>query len=63
MNRPPLDAATLRAIAVEASADPRTVARRLAGKRVRPLPAQRIDLVLKARGLATPPTIVRRRLP
>lgn len=45
------DYATLRRLAVEASADPRTVRRRLRGQPVRGLAAERIDLVLARYGL------------
>lgn len=51
MQTPRFDHATLRRLAVEASADPRTVARRLRGELVRGLAAHRIDAVLAKHGL------------
>jgi hypothetical protein len=51
-HRPPeIDTATIRRIAVAASADPRTVLRRIAGEPVRGLPGHRIDRVLRAHGI------------
>lgn len=47
-------AALLRALAVEASADPRTVARVLRGERVRGMADERIRRALEVRGI-TPP--------
>lgn len=49
--RPPLDAATVRQIAVLASVDPRTVLRALRGEPVRGMPGHRIRAVLQAEGL------------
>ena len=49
MDRTP-DAATLRRIAVEAEADPRTVRRRLRGLPVRGMVRRRIDLTLLRHG-------------
>jgi hypothetical protein len=49
MNKP-LDSATLRRLAVEAEADPRSVEKRMRGIRVRGLSGHRIDRVLVANG-------------
>ena len=46
----PLDAATLRRLAVLAEVDPRTVARFWAGHAVRGLPGHRIERVLRQQG-------------
>jgi len=51
-NQTTLPAHQLRAIAVEAEVDPRTVRRLLRGERVLALPAQRIRRALLNRGLA-----------
>jgi hypothetical protein len=53
--RVPVDAATIRRIAVAASVDPRTVIRHLSGEHVRGMPRHRIAHALKARGLEVPP--------
>lgn len=50
-----LGLAELRAIAVEASCDPRTVQALLAGKPVRPLVRNRIEPALTKRGIVPPP--------
>lgn len=52
MHAPHITAALLRRLAVEASADPRTVRRRLQGQPVRGLAADRIDEVLARHDLA-----------
>jgi len=49
----PIDAATIRRLAVEASADPRTVRRRIIGQPVRGLASHRVDEVLIRHGLMT----------
>lgn len=46
-----IDTATIRRLAVEAEADPRSVEARLRGKKVRGLAGHRIDRVLAAHGL------------
>lgn len=48
---PEHDSATVRRIAVEASADPRTVVRRLTGKPVAGVCAERIDAAMVRLGL------------
>lgn len=47
-----IDTATVRRLAVEAEADPRSVEARLRGKRVRGMAGHRIDRVLAKHGLA-----------
>lgn len=47
----PLSLSQLREIAVEASADPRTVARVIKGERVLQLPADRVRAALTRRGI------------
>jgi hypothetical protein len=47
-----IDTATVRRLAVEAEADPRSVERRLRGALVRGMAGHRIDRVLAAHGLA-----------
>lgn len=56
MPTPPPDTRTIRHIAADAAADPRTVARVLRGEPVRGLVRERIDAALRARGIDTPPT-------
>lgn len=51
-----IDTATIRRLAVEAEADPRSVEARLHGKKVRGLAGHRIDRVLEAHGL--PPGVL-----
>ena len=48
---PKLPAHLLREIAVAADTDPRTVARYVAGEKIKPLCAKRIERALRARGL------------
>ena len=49
--RTPLAAHLLRAISVEAPADPRTVRKVLLGEQVSPMARERVVAALKARGL------------
>jgi hypothetical protein len=53
-HKPPLPSPELRAIAVAASVDPRTVAKVLRGGRVLALPRGRVVAELKRRGLSFP---------
>ena len=46
-----VDTATIRRLAVEADADPRSVERRLSGRPIVGMPGQRIDRVLAAHGI------------
>lgn len=47
----PLDASSLRRLAVEADVDPRTIRKLLAGKRVRGMAGRRAALLLRQAGL------------
>lgn len=53
----PLDAASLRAIAVRASCDPRTVRAVLMGERVRPMTHARIRSALLEMGIPVPAAV------
>lgn len=56
---PPLAAPELRAIAVAASVDPRTVRKVLEGKPVLALPRGRVLAELEKRGMSLPPQVAR----